>query len=526
MKGFLSFVLHAHLPYVRHPEYEEFLEEDWLYEAITETYIPLLIMFENLTNDNIPWNITMTMSGTLVNMLNDDLLRNRYIKHMDKLIELCEKELERQKPYPDMYKVAKHNYKTYAEAKQYFMDSNKDLVQRFRKFQDEGNLEIIPVTATHGMLPMMKDYPEAVNAQVLMAKKDYIYNFGREPKGMWLAECAYYPGQDKYLADHGIKYFIVDSHGVMNSNPRPVYGIYSPVYTDNGVAAFARDLESSEQVWSSEIGYPGSAEYREFHKDAGYEFDYDYIKPYLHSDGVRRNIGIKYHAITDKKGTYKACYDPEKAHNLAKEHAYNFVYNRSKQIEYLASKMKSKKPIVLSPYDAELYGHWWYEGPIFLEWVFRAMAQSNFGSITPAQYLEKYPINQIVDVSMSSWGANGYFDVWVDGTNDYIYRHLHKAASKMIELANGREPKNSLEFRALNQMTRELLMAQTSCWPFIMYTGTMVGYAQKKVSDHIYRLFKIYEDFKGGTLDDEWLSIIEYRDNIFKNVDYTIYKRR
>ena len=92
--GYLSFVLHAHLPYVRHPEYEEFLEEDWLYEAITETYIPLLEMFENLTRDNIPWNMTITMSGTLVNMMNDDLLRNRYLKHINKLVEFCKKELE------------------------------------------------------------------------------------------------------------------------------------------------------------------------------------------------------------------------------------------------------------------------------------------------------------------------------------------------------------------------------------------------------------------------------------------------
>ena len=117
MNGYLSFVLHAHLPYVRHPEYEEFLEEDWLYEAITETYIPLLEMFENLTRDNIPWNLTITMSGTLVNMLNDDLLRGRYIKHLNKLIEFCELEVERLKEYPDMIKVANHNLWFHKRAK-------------------------------------------------------------------------------------------------------------------------------------------------------------------------------------------------------------------------------------------------------------------------------------------------------------------------------------------------------------------------------------------------------------------------
>ena len=438
-------------------------------------------------------------------------------------MELCEKELDRLKDQPAFLKVARHNYDTYRNARQYFLDCNRDLVSKFRYFQDLGHLEIIPVTATHGMLPMMKDYDKVANAQVLQAKIDYMEHFGREPKGIWLAECAYYPGQDKYLAENGIRYFLVDAHGIMHADPRPIYGVYAPVYTENGIAAFARDLESSEQVWSSEIGYPGDGTYREFHKDAGYELDYDYIKPYLHSDGVRRNIGIKYFAITDKKGTYKAIYDPEAAYNKAKQHAYDFVFNRSKQLEYLASKMKHRKPIVISPYDAELYGHWWYEGPIFLEYVFRAMQISNFKSITPSQYLDKYPMNQVVNVSMSSWGANGYFDVWVDGSNDYIYRHLHKAAEKMLEIATY-EPMNDVERRAMNQMARELMMAQTSCWPFIMFTGTMVGYAHKKISDHTNRLFKLYEDIKHHSVDEEWLREIESRDNIFRNIDYRIYR--
>lgn len=523
MKGYFSLVLHAHLPFVRHPEYKEFLEEDWLYEAITETYIPFLKMFDNLKRDKVDFNITLTMSGTLVNMLKDPLLQNRYIEHLDKMIRFCSSELERLKEYKDILEVAKHNYDFYYSAKEFYINCNKDIVTEFKKYQDEGYLEIIPVTATHGMLPMMKDLKEAANAQVLQAKLEYVEHFHREPQGIWLAECAYYPGQDEYLAKHGFKYFLVDTHGIKHAKPRPDYGVYAPVYTKLGVAAFARDIESSEQVWSSEIGYPGDGDYREFHKDAGYELDYDYVKEFLHSDGVRRNTGIKYHAITDKKGSYKALYNPRKAYDKAVKHAYDFVYNRSLQVEYLSSVMKYRKPIIVSPYDAELFGHWWYEGPIFLEYVFRALAISNLKSITPSQYLKLYPLNQVVDVSMSSWGADGYFDVWVDNSNDYIYRHLHKAAEKMIELAK-LEAKDDIHKRALNQMARELMMAQTSCWPFIMYTGTMVGYAQKKISDHVNRVFKLYEDIKNNSIDEKWLSEIENRDNIFKNIDYRIYR--
>lgn len=524
MKGYFSMILHAHLPYVRHPEYKEFLEEDWLYEAISETYIPLLNMFENLTKDNIPWHITITMSGTLSNMLNDDLLKSRYEMSLNKSLEFCQLEVARLEGQEDLLKTAKFNLNFFRRAKETFLKYNGELIKAFKKFQDKGHLEIIPVTATHAILPFMKDFPEAINAQILMAKEDYKKNFGKEPKGIWLAECAYYPGQDKYLEKNDLKYFIVDAHGIMHSNPKPVYGIYAPVYTPNGVAAFARDLESSEQVWSSEIGYPGDGVYREFHKDAGYELDYDYVKPFLHNDGVRRNIGIKYYSITDKKSENKAVYDPQKAYDKAKEHAFDFVCNRSKQLGFLKSLMRTRDPIVVSPYDAELYGHWWFEGPIFLEWVFRYMKDSDFESIVPSRYLEKYKTNQIVDVNLSSWGANGYYDVWLDPKNDYVYRHIHKAAQKMIELANGRNPENELEKRALNQAARELLMAQTSCWEFIMYTETMVGYAKKKISDHVNRLFKIYEDFRGRTLEEDWLKEIESRDNIFPALDYSIYK--
>ena len=526
-KGYLAMVLHAHLPYVRHPEYNDFLEEDWLYEAITETYVPMLDMFERLTNDNIPWKITLTMSGTLVNMLIDPLLQDRYLRHLYKMLEFSKKEITRLQFQPEYLRTAIHNREVFEKARYFYEEKySKNLIEGFKRFQEEGNLEIIPVTATHGFLPMMKDYPEAVNAQVEFAKIDYKRHFDRDPKGMWLAECAYYPGQDKILAKHGIRYFFVDSHGVLFGDPKPVYGIYSPIYTKNGVAAFGRDIESSEQVWSSEVGYPGDGLYREFHKDAAFDLDLDYIKPYLHEDGVRRNMGIKYYSITDKNAVEKAPYDPDAAKNRAKEHAYNFIHNREKQVEYLATLMGDRKPIVVSPYDAELYGHWWYEGPEFLEQIFRAMADGGIvASTTPYDYLKENPKNQVVTPAESSWGANGYYDVWMDSTNHHIYRHLHKGAERMIELANSYEESEGLLERALNQCARELMLAQTSCWPFIMFTGTMVGYAEKKIRDHLNRLYKLYFEIKENRIDENWLGEIEYRDNIFsETMDYRVYK--
>jgi hypothetical protein len=175
-----------------------------------------------------------------------------------------------------------------------------DLVKAFKQFQDSNNLEIITCGATHGYLPLMKMYPQAVWAQLQVACESYAENFDRPPNGIWLPECAYYEGVERMLADAGLRYFLTDGHGILYARPRPRYGSYAPIYTETGVAAFGRDHESSQQVWSSQVGYPGAAEYREFYRDLGWDAEYEYIKPYVMPNGQRKNVGIKYHKITGK----------------------------------------------------------------------------------------------------------------------------------------------------------------------------------------------------------------------------------
>jgi len=181
-----------------------------------------------------------------------------------------------------------------------------------------------------------------------------------------------------------------------------------------------------------------------------------------------------------------------------------------------------RKPMIISPYDAELYGHWWYEGVMWLEFLFRKIHfdQKAIRAITPSEYLAENPRNQVSTPSLSSWGWKGYSEMWLQGPNDWVYRHLHKASERMTELAKDFPRAEGLSKRALNQALRELLLAQSSDWAFIMATGTHVSYAVKRTKEHLLRFTPLYEDIKSYNIDENWLADIEYRDNIFPDIDY------
>ncbi len=525
-KGYLSIVLHAHLPFVRHPEHEEFLEEDWFFEAMTETYIPLIHVFERLHDDGVPFQVTMSVSPTLASMMNDSLLTGRYLQHLNKLIELAGKEVERTRWMPEFHRLALMYYFRLTFARTTFVDRYaRNLLHAFRRFSELGHLELMTCGATHGFLPLMAGNERAMRAQVQIAARTHEQFFGAPPKGIWLPECGFDERVVPILREAGIKFFFTDTHGVLHASPRPRFGVYAPIICPGtGVACFGRDMESSKQVWSSQEGYPGDYWYRDFYRDVGFDLDFDYVKPYIHHMGIRKCTGIKYYRITGKT-EHKEVYDPQVAREKAAAHAGNFMFNREKQVEHLYG-LLGREPIIVAPYDAELYGHWWYEGPEWLEFLCRKVAydQSTFKLITPSTYLEKFPTHQISMPSVSSWGYKGYAEVWLNGTNDWVYRHLHQATDRMTELAGTyREEANPLRRRALNQAARELLLAQGSDWAFIMNTGTMVEYAVKRTKSHIDRFNRLYASIKDNAIDPSYLGDVEWKDNLFPQIDYRVY---
>jgi 1,4-alpha-glucan branching enzyme len=542
MAGYLALILHAHLPFVRHPEHEHFLEEDWFFEAVTESYIPLLRMMRRLVDDSVPFKLTMSLTPTLCAMLQDEFLRERYVRHLDLLIGLTANEQKRNRKHPQLRELADFYFDLFSENRRLFVDEWKcDVLSVFRELRETGALEIIASAATHGLLPILQQQaPQAARAQVLIGRDVYADLFGAEPSGFWLPECAYAPGLEAILQEANIRWFVLDAHGLLFGKPRPRRSIYAPCYTPSGPAAFARDRDSSRQVWSAHEGYPGDPAYREFYRDIGFDLPMDHLGPIAR--GSRKFSGVKYHRITGT-GDQKQLYDRAAAENAAAKHASHFLEQRRKQAREIGE--LGFDPIIVAPFDAELFGHWWFEGPVFLEQFIRQAAnERDFRLTTPSEFLAAHPTQQIVEPAASTWGENGHLAVWLDPSNAWIYPHLHAALQKMIGLAQSAstvvgQPRmrsglpgkrlaseaTALEFtdRVLKQLARELLLAQASDWAFLMKTGTAREYATKRTIEHLARFDRLHDQLVTNHVDETFLRDCERRDNLFPNVTWRYY---
>lgn len=523
-QGMLAIVLHAHLPYVRHPESHDFLEERWLFEAITETYLPLLTRLERMVDEGLPVRLTMSFSPTLLTMLADPLLQSRYVRYLDQSIQLAGKEIQRNRWRPGFQRLALFYQHRLNTARHQILEIyHWDLIGAFRKLVDQGVIELMASCATHSYLPLMEGPKEAIRAQIALGMEYCAEAFGRRPEGFWLPECGFRPGHDALLKAEGVRYVITDAHGLLFGNPRPKFGVYAPIQCPSGIAAFGRDLETSRSVWGDNRGYPAHPDYREFYRDIGYELDYEYLRPHLDSSESRLSTGMKYYRITGPTEE-KELYNPDRALEQAARDAAHFIAQRKRQCSGIRRAI-GRNPLLVAPFDAELFGHWWFEGPDWLEMVIRKMqtAPRTLTLTTPGDYLRDHPKNQPLEPAMSSWGAGGYNDIWLNGSNDWIYRHLHQMADRMVAMATAHPHTDPLRQRALNQMARELLLAQASDWTFILKAKTHTAYAYQRLNDHLARFTRLYESVAGGDINELWLSDLEAKDAIFPSLDYRLY---
>jgi 1,4-alpha-glucan branching enzyme len=521
--GCIALVLNAHLPFVRHPAHEEFLQERWLFEAISETYVPLLEMLSGLERDGVPARLTLSLSPTLLGQLADPLLRARYLRHLDRQVELAEKEARRTRtdlrlrPLSAMYLARAYR------ARAVFIDEwQQDLIAAFRAYQQRGLVDVITSAATHAVLPLLGAAAGTVRAQVEVAAAEHQRFFGRLVDGFWLPECAFHPGIDAELAQAGVRYTVVDAHALAYASPRPVYGVYAPIVCDSGVAAFGRDPDAAKQVLDGREGYPLHPLYRDFRRDIGFDLDAEYLAPFLPPGGQRVQTGFKYFRHGERAAGAEP-YDAERAREQARHHAEHWVAARRRQVAWLARSM-DRPPVIVAAFDAELLGRWWFEGPFWLEHVLRRVAETpGLATVTPGDELRTRPSVQRATPAASSWAPRGHLEPWLDPRNDWVHRHLHATAERLRALCQRYPSAGDLTRRALSQAARELLLAQAGDWPLLMLREETADYAVRRTRDHLLRCQRLCADVEDDDVNEPRLAALEDADNIFPTLDYRVF---
>jgi 1,4-alpha-glucan branching enzyme len=520
--GYILFVLNTHHPFVRHPETPYPIEEYWLFESMIDCYIPLIEVMKKLVSDDVAFKITFSLTPTLIMMLQDNLLRQRFTKYLDDRIQLLKSEIELLKNDEALSNVAVyHFHRMLTVRKLYFEDYKMDLISCFCSLLNSGKIDILASSATHAYLPIWQQNPAIVDLQISLGVELYRRTFGKKPTGFWLPECGYFPGVDEILSKHGIVYTFLDSHGILNGNPQPKYGVYSPVYSPSGLAIFGRNWASHNMVWLKDKGYPGHGAYLNYDKDIGFERDINYLFHFTHSKD-KIPTGIRYL----RNGFYNETepYDHKFSKSICRNHAEDFLLRCQEMVNNIKMQ-EERKPVLVGLFDTEHFGHWWHEGPDWLDSVLRTAAtnKQSIKFITAADYLHEYSTNQVVIPSMSSWGYQGYSEVWLMGRNYWIYPLVYHYLDVLSELLLNlpQNPATNIK-RAFNQCIRELLQTQGSDWAFILHQETAVDYAIKTVKGHVNNIDSIVSQLNDTNINERLLYKMESQNNIF--IDFNLYE--
>ncbi|ASJ00443.1 1,4-alpha-glucan branching protein [Thermococcus gorgonarius] len=526
MRGHFAFVLHTHIPYVRKHGKWPFGEE-WVFEAISETYVPLLMEFERLVDSGVQFGLVINVTPVLAEQLADDYMKSEFEKYMERKLRAMEEDLKSGK-YDK--KAVSYMLNYFRKVYSYWKAINGDILGKLRELQDKGYVEVITSAATHGYLPLL-GRDEAIRAQIANGVATYEKYFGRRPKGIWLPECAYRPagewelpggrkvrrqGIEKFLEEFGIEYFFVESKLIDEGPASKAYGEVLLAETEkttlrpywikgSNVAVFARNRETGHQVWSAHFGYPGDFWYREFHKKAP-------------------KSGGQYWRITSKDVDIgeKEFYDPDKAMERVEEHARHFV----SLVERLLGEYEEKtgeKGIIVSPYDTELFGHWWFEGVKWLGRVLELMALKGIKTTTLSRFLENYSGERHeIELPEGSWGANADHSTWWNEETEWTWEHVYRAEDRMVAIASRFYGKGGLTNRVIEQLARELLILEASDWQFLITTGQAKEYGKRRVLIHSRDFHRLANELvryvKTGEFDTKLLEELEERDNAFKPV--------
>ncbi len=554
--GAFTFVLHSHLPYCRNAGRWPHGEE-WLHEAALGTYLPLLDALYDLKQAGYPFKLTLSLTPVLVEQLADPLVIDHLKAFIEEKVHRAQGDVERFEKAGEghLLYLARFYLQRYQHLLTVFTEKfNKNIVSAFKKLQDEGYIEIATSAATHAYLPLLeRDF--SIYAQLKVGCESYRSLFGIFPKSAWLPECGYRPafytgaegktyikpGFESFLSQLGICCFLAETHTVEGGQPvgkarEEVIGPYADIprryvvplagyekpaarttflpywVSSPEVAVIGRNNRTGMQVWSAQWGYPGDYNYREFHKKDG-------------------RSGLHYWKATGEKVDLarKEYYDPYWAAQRVKEHGAHFAHLVEESLVNFYQE-SDKFGIIASCYDTELFGHWWFEGIDWLKQVLQHLSQSELIELTTAsEFIEQHPPEEVLALPEGSWGLGGGHFTWQNVDNGWMLPVVHSAELKMEEIVARYPNARGVLKEILNQAARELLLMQSSDWPFLISTGQAKEYAVARFQAHVdnfYQLVSIAESGHADKASQDLCQQLWERNKIFPSIDYRFFKNR
>ncbi len=506
----IVFVFHFHLPYVYHPE-GGYFEESWYYQNLAESYIPFLMMMEELANNALAPSVVVSLSPTLCYMMENEEMSERFVSYVNLRLSLIESERkivndERILKILDIYE---NRYQTVLD---YFERYSRDILTPFKLLKSRGIIEIITTPLTYPLLPLLTT-PQAMNFQITEACKDFLERFLERSIGMFLPECGWSFEIEKFLLRNNIEYIFLDERAFEGKSPNLLYQLKS------GIKIFPQDHKVFEFLFGSN-GITKNPYYREFYRDIGYEREISYVSKYT---GCSFHVptGLKYSRITglDVPIEKKEVYEPQKAMEVVKVDTERFS---DFLLSYYENSDSSK--LITFIMNAEIFGHRWFEGIDFLKSFFIYVRKKRlpFNFLLPSNYIKMTSSVQIINPSVSSWADNGFFDRWLNEKNDFIYPYIHEITKKFISVASRYRSSNSLDEvnRVLKQAAREISLTQASDWAMMISTSTYREYALKRINEHYTNAVKLIEWLISGKINREELLMMEKRLPIFPFVEW------
>ncbi|MHA1733465.1 MAG: 1,4-alpha-glucan branching protein domain-containing protein [Promethearchaeota archaeon] len=531
MNGVFALMLHGHIPYCKKSGVWP-AGEEWLFEAMNETYLPLLMVLRRFQRENIRPRLMVGVVPILAEHLADDYMNQRFCEYMETKIRAAESDVERFSSNPQKQRVALYWEERFKEIYDAYLNHFfRDILGSLKWLQEEGVVEVLTSAATHGFLPLL-ERDSAVYSQVHLGVETYKKHFGRAPSGFWLPECAYRPAEwsralgrmrrplDEWLADEGIRYFFVEGIGITGasllSEVHPGEGLTTlrGYKLESGVCVFGRNSETGKQVWSPDFGYPGDPWYLEFHKKDG-------------------QSGLHYWRVTGPGE--KQLYDPAAAAERVESHATHFVGLLKETLASSGLQGGEVPPVVVSPYDWELFGHWWHEGVDWIDRVFRELANDEeVEGQSLGSFVRDYGNHfSTIDMRPSTWGLNSDFTVWQNPEHGWIWPIINPCCLDfervLAGLGDGRDL-GDREVRILKQAGRELLLMEGSDWPFLLFTEQAKQYANDRFHHHHQRFLKLLwaaKDFsEPGRINEYELRQMEDIDTPWPELDCDLFRER